>query len=110
MAKKNKPVIAMSAPVTITAGEAEGDKPAGPARFEATFYTGGQLNIAGWDLPVVVDLAGLSRGNVLVANLDHDRTKRVGNFDAANDGKTLVGRGTATAKTAARDEVIGSAL
>lgn len=103
-----KPIIAIAAPVSITAGEAEGEKK-GPARFDSTFYTGGALNINGWDLPVVVDLAGLTRGNVLVANLDHDSSKRVGNFDVSNDGKTLVAHGKATAKTAARDEVVGSA-
>jgi hypothetical protein len=108
MAKKKLPVIGMEAPVTVTAGADEGEKK-GPATFETTFYTGGALDIAGWDMPVVVDLAGLDRGNVLVANLDHDRTKRVGNFDVINDGKSLVAHGTATAKTAARDEVVGSA-
>src|SRR5690349_1331809 len=103
-----KPIIAISAPVSITAGEAEGEKK-GPAKFTSTFYTGGALNIDGWDLPVVVDLAGLSEGKVLVANLDHDRTKRVGNFAVANDGKSLVANGTASAATPARDEVVGSA-
>src|SRR5574343_552879 len=106
--RTNKPVIAIAAPVAVMAAESEGDKK-GPARFESTFYTGGALNIEGWDLPVVVDLAGLQPGKVLVANLDHDRTKRVGNFGLANDGKQLVAHGTATAKTAARDEVVGSA-
>jgi hypothetical protein len=99
----------MSAPVTITAGEADGEKK-GPAKFTTTFYTGGALEVAGWDLPVVVDLSGLDRGNVLVANLDHDRSKRVGNFDVANNGRTLVASGTASAATAARDEVVNSAL
>lgn len=106
--RTSKPVIAIAAPVTISAGEQTGDQP-GPKTFEATFYTGGPLHIDGWEHPVVVDLAGLRRGNVLVANLDHDRTKRVGNFDVLNDGKTLVAKGKATAKTAARDEVVGSA-
>ena len=109
MPKLSKQIIAMSAPVEIIAATTEGDKHS-PAKFSTTFYTGGALNIAGWELPVVVDLAGLGRGNVLVANLDHDKTKRVGNFDVTNDGKSLVAHGTATAKTAARDEVIGSAL
>jgi hypothetical protein len=67
------------------------------------------LSIAGWSLPVVVDLADLREGKVLVANLDHDPTKRVGNFTVQNDGKSLVANGTATAETAARDEVINSA-
>jgi hypothetical protein len=60
-------------------------------------------------MPVVVDLAGLEVSNVLVANLDHDQTKRVGNFDVVNDGKSLVANGKATAATAARDEVVNSA-
>lgn len=109
MATKAKPIIAISAPVTITAGEADGEKK-GPAKFTSTFYTGGKLDLAGWDMPVVVDLAAMSEAKVLVANLDHDQTKRVGNFAVANDGKSLVANGTATAKTAARDEVVESAL
>jgi len=108
MLTKGTPVIAMSANVSIEAAVAEGEKKS-PARFTAEFYTGGALNIDGWDLPVVVDLAGLENGKVLVANLDHDRTKRVGNFAVANDGKSLVANGTASAATPARDEVINSA-
>jgi hypothetical protein len=77
--------------------------------FEAVIYTGGQLEIANWDSPVVIDLAGLGRGNVLVANLDHDPKKRVGNFDVENDGRTLRARGVASAATPARDEVVNSA-
>ena len=100
-------IVGMSAPVTIQA--AEGDGATGPKAFSSTFYTGGALNIAGWDMPVVVDLAGLKAGKVLVANLDHDPTKRVGNFDLVNDGSQLVANGKATAATAARDEVVNSA-
>jgi len=105
---KAKQVIAMSAPVAIEAAAADGDKKS-PAKFVSTFYTGGALNIAGWDMPVVVDLAGLTNGKVLVANLDHDASKRVGNFSVANDGRSLVANGTATAHTAAREEVVQSA-
>jgi hypothetical protein len=100
-------IVGMSAPVTIQA--AEGDAADGPKAFSSTFYTGGALSIAGWDMPVVVDLAGLKAGKVLVANLDHDSTKRVGNFELVNDGKHLVANGRATAATAARDEVVNSA-
>lgn len=100
-------IVGMSAPVTIQA--AEGDAATGPKAFSSTFYTGGALNIAGWGMPVVVDLAGLKAGKVLVANLDHDATKRVGNFDLVNDGSQLVANGKATAATAARDEVVNSA-
>jgi hypothetical protein len=106
MVKRN--IIGMSAAVSVQAAEGDGETK-GPASFSSTFYTGGALNINGWDLPVVVDLAGLKNGNVLVANLDHDATKRVGNFEVVNDGKTLVAHGKATAATAARDEVVNSA-
>jgi len=107
MAKPQK-IIAMSALVQISAA-ADGESANQPATFSSTFYTGGPLNIAGWDMPVVVDLSGLEVSNVLVANLDHDQTKRVGNFDVVNDGKSLVANGKATAATAARDEVVNSA-
>lgn len=105
---KAKPIIAMSAPVSIEAAAAEGEQQQ-PAKFVSTFYTGGAMTVEGWDQPVVIDLAGLKLGKVLVANLDHDPTKRVGNFVVANDGRTLVASGRATAATAARDEVIQSA-
>jgi hypothetical protein len=106
MAAKKQQLIAMSAPCSVVAAEGDGK---GPRRFTAEFYTGGLLRLDGWDLPVVVDLDGLKESNVLVANLDHDRTKRVGNFAVANDKRRLVASGTATARTAARDEVVGSA-
>lgn len=106
MPKKN--IIAIDASVTIEAA-AEGEEKKGPRSFTSTFYTGGPLNVGGYDLPVVVDLAGLKNGKVLVANLDHDASKRVGNFQVSNDGRQLVANGVANAATAARDEVVNSA-
>lgn len=101
-----KKIIAISAPVTISAAKGDGDGKSQPT-FETTFYTGGKLEIAGWDLPVVIDLEGLQQGNVLVANLDHDNTQRVGNFSVANDGKSLVAKGTAYPEAfAAAKEVV----
>lgn len=103
-----KTIIAIDASVTIEAAiDGEGKK--GPRSFTSTFYTGGPLSVSGYDMPVVVDLAGLKNGKVLVANLDHDTSKRVGNFQVANDGRQLVANGIANAATAARDEVINSA-
>lgn len=84
-------IIAITAPVEIMAGESDGK----PPRFTTTFYTGGKIEVEGWELPVVVDLSALDESKVLVANLDHDRTKRVGNFAVANDGRSLVASGTA---------------
>ena len=96
----------MEAPVSIEA--AEGDKK-GPPAFTATFYTGGKMNINGWDLPVAIDLAGLQNGNVLIANLDHDRSKRVGAFEVTNDGTSLVANGTVSAVNQWATEVVESA-
>jgi hypothetical protein len=104
-----KKIIAMSAPVQITAASNDENQKPMPAKFSSVFYTGGPLPISGWEFPVVVDLAGLSNGKVLVANLDHDSTKRVGNFEVVNDGTQLIANGSATAATPARDEVVNSA-
>ena len=99
-------LIALSADVQIQA--AEGDKK--QATFSVIAYTGGALEIAGWDQPVVVDLGGMSFGKSLVANLDHDSSKRVGNVTASTiENGQLVLSGTASAATAARDEVVRSA-
>lgn len=103
-----KPIIAMLADVAITAAEGD-DTQHGPRRFDVTAYTGGELRVDGFDLPVVVDLAGLSTRNSLIANLDHDRSKRVGHVTLThNDGKTLRLEGVASAATEARREVVDS--
>jgi hypothetical protein len=104
-----KKIIAMSAPVEITAESTDENQKPMPAKFSSVFYTGGPLSISGWDLPVVVDLAGLATSKILVANLDHEQKQRVGNFDVVNDGRQLIANGAATAATPARDEVINSA-
>jgi len=101
------PTISMSAPVLIQAADPE--KPKGPRTFSSTFYTGGALNVGGYDLPVIVDLSGLKASKVLVANLDHKQHQRVGNFDVVNDGKQLIANGVASASTPYRDEVVNSA-
>lgn len=45
-------------------------------------YSGAKMYVQGYDLPIVLDLQGMTYGNSLVANLDHDQTKRVGNVIA----------------------------
>lgn len=108
-AKQGK-TIGILADVTITAAEMEGDKPKGPPTFSVTAYNGGPLDLDGWDMPTVVDLAGLQPRKAMVANLDHKATQRVGNVNGVvNDQKTLVLSGSASAHTAHRDEVVASA-
>ena len=105
-AAKAKSLITMTGEVRIQAAEAEGKQPT----FEVVAYTGGPMPIASYDLPVVVDLDGMAFGKQLVANLDHDRTKRVGNVTGKTiaDGQLILS-GTASAATTARDEVVASA-
>lgn len=104
-------VFAASEAVTIAAADMdEAGKEKGPPKFEAIAYTGGPMRIGGYDDPIVMDLSGMKFGNSLVANLDHDVSKRVGNVTAAdNDGKRLVLSGTASAATKAKKEVVQSA-
>src|SRR5262245_6041961 len=108
-AKSPPDIIAMTADVTITAAEGDQTKK-GPRKFDVLAYTGGKLVVAGYDLPVVVDLKGLTGRKSIVANLDHDRKSRVGHVTARhNDGRALRLEGLASAATAARDEVVASA-
>ena len=109
MALKKLQAIAFDSAVTIEAASTD-ETAKGPRKFDVLAYTGGPMKVRGYDLPVVVDLGGLKSSRSLVANLDHDATKRVGNVTAvANDGKELRLSGTASAATPHRDEVIQSA-
>jgi hypothetical protein len=65
--KKPFPLIAVSAPVTITAA-ADGDEEKTP-EFDVLAYTGVPMSIAGYDLPLVIDLAGISFGKSVVATI-----------------------------------------
>jgi hypothetical protein len=108
MARKCKhQVIGLAGEVKIEAAESAGKQPS----FSVLAYTGGPLTLAYYDLPVVVDLDGVTYGKQLVANLDHDRTKRVGNVTGKSivDGELILS-GTASAATDARDEVVESAV
>lgn len=106
MAKKTTLITMVAESVKIEA--AEGDS--GPKKFSVIAYTGQPVNVRNYDLPVVVDLEGLTYSKSIVANLDHDQTRRVGHVtEKHNDGKTLTLGGFASAATPSRDEVIRSA-
>jgi hypothetical protein len=107
--KPNKQIIAISAPVAISAAVAEGENK-GPPSFQVVAYTGGALTLGNFDAPVVVDLDGVSFGKSLIANLDHDRAKRVGHVTGReiNDGQ-LVLSGKVSAATESAREVAESA-
>lgn len=103
-----KPIYAISDAIQISAADAA--QPDGPKRFDVVAYTGGPMRVGGYSEPVVVDLEGMSFGKSIIANLDHDRSKRVGHVtDKSKEGGKLTLGGFASAATAFRDEVIASA-
>lgn len=71
-------IHAVIGPVTIEA--AAGEK-SGPRRFTTVAYTGTPLIVPNYDLPIVLDIAGMAFGKDSKANLYHDRSKRVGHID-----------------------------
>ena len=82
----------------------------GVPKFSMQAYSGGPLKLKGIPLPVIVDLAGLSYADSIVANLDHDETRRVGHVtEKSNDGKSLRLEGIVSAATDASREVVESA-
>jgi hypothetical protein len=97
----------MVAPVAIQAAEGEDRK---QPTFSVVAYTGGAMNVDGWDAPLAIDLKGLGFSKALIANLDHDKSKRVGHVTskAKDDGQVVLG-GVASAATPWRDEVVNSA-
>jgi len=104
--KKSAELITLLADVTIEAGSADGKS---LPKFSVLAYTGGAMNVNRWSEPVVVDLAGLTEGKSIKANLDHESNQRVGHVtEVHNDGKSLTLNGVVSAKGAAADEVVAN--
>ena len=93
--KKSAELITLLADVTIEAGSADGKS---LPKFSVLAYTGGAMNVNRWSEPVVVDLAGLTEGKSIKANLDHESNQRVGHVtEVHNDGKSLTLNGVVSA-------------
>lgn len=73
-------------------------------------YSGGVMLVPQFELPVVVDLAGLTpRESGVMANLDHVREKRLGHVSqVSNDGRQLALKGLVSAKTPHAEEFVAS--
>lgn len=109
MSSTNK-LIAIEAEVAFESINANEGETSGPPRFNSRVYNGGPIEVAGYDKPIVIDLAGLESKRNIVANLDHVKTARVGKVTSRSDeGGVLTLAGLANAATAARDEVVASA-
>ena len=105
-AKADDELFAFSADITINA--ADGEKK-GPRAFTINAYNGGALELPNFDLPVVVDLKGMSVAKSVIANLNHERTQIVGHAtDKVNDGKTLALNGVVSGAGQAAAEVLAS--
>jgi phage major head subunit gpT-like protein len=88
----------------------EAKEAAGPARFTMLAYTGGPMRVAGWSIPVVVDLAGLRIPNQQrPIRLQHDVAQGVGHTDTITvaDGK-LHATGIVSRDTPAARDVVTS--
>lgn len=101
-------MIAMQAPVKVTAEQTEGEATT-PARFDVVAYNGGMLNIYGWGKPIVIDLEGLEFSKNVVANLDHVESQRVGHVtDKTKTVNQVMLGGLFSYASTYRDEVVNS--
>lgn len=99
-----KRTLCIAAKLQIQA--AEGVK---PRRFAIEAYDGGLLNVEGFDLPVVVDLAGLEVPADVPILIDHQKTVEatLGITDAfTNNGQTLALGGLVTGQSPTAQQVI----
>ena len=98
--------LSLLAPLTLKAA-ASGK----PRRFSILAYSGGTLNVSGFPLPVIVDLAGLEAGSVVIV-LDHEVTTAttLGQVDkVTNDGRSLNLTGTITGSSPRVRDVLAAA-
>lgn len=97
------PIRAASVPVTVQHDEGK------PGLFSMVAYSGGLLPVKGYKYPVILDLQGVEFRRNVLANLDHDRTQRVGQVtEHTNDGTKILLSGILSAATDACEEVIAS--
>jgi hypothetical protein len=99
-------LIQTTGSATIVAA-AEGGENTGPPTF--TFdplSSGGKLLLNGWSYPVVADVKGIRASATIKVNLEHDRSKRVGQGTAVIQGGKVTMTGKITATGDAAQEVL----
>ena len=106
-AAKADAVIAFDASVEIRAAKDGESK--GPRRFDVLAYTGGELQVGRYPLPVVIDLQGLEAAKSIVANLHHVKENIVGHVtEHTNDGKQLLLAGLVSGTGESAAEFLGN--
>lgn len=100
-----------SAPVAIRAEASEGEgAPTGRPRFEMVAYSGGAMDIDGWDQPVVIDLEGMRVKGRCPILRDHDPKQIVGHTTEIDRGRgELRARGVISGSGPAAQEIVASA-
>ena len=103
---KRKLIIEAGSQAIIQAGKEESDIPT----FAMTAYTGGVMNISGWYLPVVVDIAGVNLGRKNQPILkDHDTAQIVGHAtEVSKDENSIMVAGICSGAGSSRQEVVES--
>jgi DNA-nicking Smr family endonuclease len=107
---KRQILIEAGSPVEFFAAKnIDGEKDSPPA-FSMIAYTGGQMNVSGWYLPVVIDLAGLSLGRKNQPILkDHTFSEIVGHAtNVRKEGSNVIVEGICSGAGIAKEEVVAS--
>ena len=93
----------------IQAAGATGESPKGPPKFSMVAYTGGPMLLNGYDLPLIVDLAGLTIPEAIPILKDHELGGVVGHGTATSNGSTLKATGIISGAGPAAVEIVASA-
>ena len=103
---RRKLTILAGSPANFKAVKDENEIPT----FSMTAYTGGVMNISGWYLPVVVDIAGVNLGRKNQPILkDHDTAQIVGHAtEVSKDENSIMVAGICSGAGSSRQEVVES--
>jgi len=102
-------VVELSAPCGFVVAEAAAGAAAPAPRFTMDAYNGGAVELAGWPLPVVIDVGGVKAGPSTPIRRNHDKNRVVGHVtDLARDGAkgTIRASGVLSVPNADRAEII----
>jgi len=110
-AEENRNQLRLSATAVIDVdASADGTSSGVLPRFRMVAYTGGQMRVAGWRHPVIIDLAGLSiPSQARPIRFGHDPLSGVGHTDSIRvEAGQLVATGVVSRDTPAAREVVVS--
>lgn len=106
-ADQDRPIIAMQAAVDIQAAAGEQK---GPPTFDVVAYRGGAVEVGNYDLPVVIDIAGMEFARSVIGDLFHNNDQLVGHATEKEKTENEVRlRGVMSAATQYTDQVVTSA-